>query len=93
MTVGYEFFQDCIEKDWEEKQSYLGKLDTYANYAEKLIGNYAEFVAYAYLDGVKSAKELFKKLGLKAIHAYAIQNDYNDFVFEYDEHEVNQKEG
>jgi len=92
MTTCYTYFQDCVDAEYNEAQNYQGKLDEYAEYAEKRIGKYCEFVAYAYLDGIKSAKELFDKLGLRTIHAYAIQGDYNDFVFEYDENEMNQRE-
>lgn len=91
MTTCYHFFRDCIDEDFDTK-NYQNKLDEYAEYAEKKIGQHSEFVAYAYLDDVDSAKKLFQKLGLRAIHAYAIQNDYNDFVFEYEENEVYQQD-
>ena len=90
MTTCYDYFKDCDDKNYYETQRYKGMMDEYAAYAEKKLGQYCEFVAYAYLDGIKSAKETFDKLGLRLIHAYAIQSDFNDFVFEYDEKERNE---
>ena len=92
MTTCYEFFKDCIDEDYETTQKYKGMMDEYASHAERLLGKYSEFVAYAYLDGVKSAKELFQKTGLRAIHAYAIQNDFTEFEMEYDIYEKNEVE-
>ena len=90
MSIYLEYIKDLQDQEQHEIDQYVKLMTEYAEYAIKKIGNHAEFVAYAYLDGVKSAKELFEKCGLRAIHAYAIQDDYNDFVFEYDEKERNQ---
>ncbi len=85
MSVSRDFFQDCVDQEYHEKCQYESLMYEYKDAAIAKIGNHAEFVAYAYLDGIKSAKQLFDKLGLKTIHAYAIQEDLNDFIFEYDE--------
>lgn len=90
MTTYYEFFKDCMDEEHYNTQKYKGMMDEYASYAERLLGKYAEFVAYAYLDGVNSAKEIFEKTGLRAVHAYAIQSDFTEFEMEYDTYERNE---
>jgi len=90
MTTCYGFFKDCEDQDYATTQMYVGMMDEYASHAERLLGKHAEFVAYAYLDGLKSAKETFENCGLRAIHAYAVQNDFTEFEMEYDTYERNE---
>jgi hypothetical protein len=92
MTTCYEFFKDCEDQDFATTQMYQGMMDEYASHAERLLGKYAEFVAYAYLDGVKSAKDLFRENGLRSVHAYAIQSDFTEFEMEYDTYEKNEQD-
>jgi hypothetical protein len=55
------------------------------------IDTYALCISYAFLDGCGHARNLFKKLGLRTIHAYAIHQSLNDFIQEYDEKERNEE--
>ncbi len=90
--TSYEFYQDVIDADHREREHYKGLMHEYAEIAERKLGQYCEFVAYSYLDGIKTAKAVFEKFGLRAIHAYAIQSHLNDFIMEYDEVEKNDRD-
>lgn len=89
MSALINFFQDCIDSDHREKDYYLGLMETYYDEAKKKIGDNCEFVGYAFTEGLKSAKELFDKLGLRRIHGYALISHLNDFIMEFDEYESN----
>lgn len=86
----YEFFQDCVDEENLAKGKYQDFMYEYGDYAALRLGEYFKCVAWAYLEGCKYAKEVFEKKGLKIIHAYAIENALNDFIFEYDENERNE---
>ena len=92
MTTSLDFFKDCIDEEFDLTQQYQSMMFEYASHAERILGKYAEFVAYAYCDDVKSAVQTFEKLGLKAAHAYAVLQDFTEFELEYDTWERNENE-
>lgn len=80
-------YQDHINNDVLE---YERRMEIYAEEAVDKIGDYAECIADAYCDGLKSAKKIFDSLHLRLIHAYAIQEDLTCFIMQYDETERNE---
>ena len=85
-----EMFYDYREHADNEHYQYEKLMIEFEEEATKKIGEYAECICEAYLDGCKKAAQVFKKLGLRPIHAYAIQNDFSDFIFEYDAKEASE---
>lgn len=72
--------------DFEKEATDAFKTDMKCN--DFNVDTYALCVSYAFLDGCGHAKNLFKRLGLRTIHAYAIHQNLNDFIQEYDEKEM-----
>ncbi len=85
-----QMFQNYQEQSDYEIHEYERRMQRYAEEACDKIGDYAECIADAYCDGLKSAKIIFESLKLKLIHAYAIQEDLTCFIMEYDETERNE---
>jgi len=67
-------------------------MDEYANEATRMLQEYADCIAEAYIEGCKRATKLWQSKGLRMIHAYAVLNDLVDFLLEYDAKERNEPE-
>ena len=87
-----EMFKEFQDEVFEQERQYENLMIDYARYAAEKIGVYAECVAEAYLDGLKTAHKVFDKLGLSRVHAYAIEEQLACFIMEYDETEVNERD-
>lgn len=87
-----EMFREYQDELFEQERYYENLMIEYSEYAAKKIGDYANCVAEAYLDGLKTAHEIFKKFGLNRVHAYAIQEEFACFIMEYDETEVKEQD-
>jgi hypothetical protein len=80
------------------KDYYIDKMVQYADEATKsfskqlssfnLLQEYVDCVAVEYTEGNKSAEMIFDSLGLKEVHAWALQNKFNAFCESFDETEV-----
>ena len=83
------------EDDWNEwqyecqreKDYYQDLMDECVAEATRKMGEYTELVCEAFTQDCRIARKLFEEKGLKAIHAYAVNKDYSDFMLEYDEQE------
>lgn len=81
----HEMFEDWRDELQEMGRKYENEMYLYNLEATKKLGRFALCIAEAYLEGIKSAEEIFDKFDLKDIHAYAIKEDLNHFVVEFDE--------
>lgn len=72
---------------WDKMCDYA--YDTAKKFGSEFAYEVAQCVAIQFTDGDLLAKQIFKKLGLREVHAWAIQHEYKPFCASYDETEMN----
>lgn len=98
INAQYNYDMQCPDSTYDRmNEFYMDEMETYKNemlyhmsrefkmplFSENLL-LIAKAIAYSYCEAIPEAKELFSKMNLQTIHADAILENKNDFIYELD---------